>query len=89
LKEDGLIGNFVITLDGNDNIGEVAELAEGARLLSECRVKSSTEGSNPSLSAALKWRRGRVWLNALVLKTSEGFALQRFESSRLRNCHFA
>jgi hypothetical protein len=33
--------------------GEMAESAEGARLLSECRVKSSTEGSNPSLSA--KW----------------------------------
>ena len=31
-----------------------------------------------------QWRRGRVRLNALVLKTSEGFALQRFESSRLR-----
>jgi hypothetical protein len=26
--------------------------AEGARLLSECRVKSLTEGSNPSLSAS-------------------------------------
>ena len=25
---------------------------EGVRLLSECRVKSSTEGSNPSLSAS-------------------------------------
>jgi hypothetical protein len=31
----------------------MAESAEGARLLSECRVKSSTEGSNPSLSATL------------------------------------
>lgn len=31
-----------------------------------------------------QWRRGRVRLNALVLKTSEGLALQRFESSRLR-----
>jgi hypothetical protein len=29
----------------------MAESAEGARLLSECRVTSSTEGSNPSLSA--------------------------------------
>ena len=29
----------------------MAELAEGARLLSECTVKSRTEGSNPSLSA--------------------------------------
>ncbi len=29
----------------------MAESAEGARLLSECRVNSSTEGSNPSLSA--------------------------------------
>ena len=33
------------------NTGEMAELAEGARLLSECTVKSRTEGSNPSLSA--------------------------------------
>ena len=33
--------------------GEMAESAEGARLLSECGVKSSTEGSNPSLSAIL------------------------------------
>ncbi len=29
----------------------MAESAEGARLLSECTVKSRTEGSNPSLSA--------------------------------------
>ena len=35
----------------SSNIGEMAELAEGARLLSECTVKSRTEGSNPSLSA--------------------------------------
>ena len=34
--------------------GEMAELAEGARLLSECRVYSSTEGSNPSLSAMMR-----------------------------------
>ena len=34
------------------NTGEMAELAEGARLLSECTVKSRTEGSNPSLSAS-------------------------------------
>jgi hypothetical protein len=32
-------------------------LAEGARLLSECTVKSRTEGSNPSLSATEE--RGR------------------------------
>ena len=31
--------------------GEMAELAEGARLLSEYGVKSSTMGSNPILSA--------------------------------------
>ncbi len=31
--------------------GEVSELAEGARLEIVCRVNSSTEGSNPSLSA--------------------------------------
>ena len=34
----------------------MAESAEGARLLSECRVKSSTEGSNPSLSARLLYK---------------------------------
>ena len=32
--------------------GEVAELAEGARLLSVCRF-TPTEGSNPSLSATI------------------------------------
>jgi hypothetical protein len=31
--------------------GEMAELVEGARLLSECTLKRCTEGSNPSLSA--------------------------------------
>ena len=31
--------------------GEVTESAEGARLLSECRVNPPTEGSNPSFSA--------------------------------------
>ena len=31
----------------------MAELAEGARLLSECSLKRATEGSNPSLSAIL------------------------------------
>ncbi len=31
----------------------MAELAEGARLLSECSLKRATEGSNPSLSASL------------------------------------
>ena len=32
-------------------IGEMSELAEGARLEIVCAVKSGTEGSNPSLSA--------------------------------------
>jgi hypothetical protein len=32
-------------------VGEVAELAEGSRLLSGYRVKSSVQGSNPCLSA--------------------------------------
>ncbi len=31
--------------------GEMAESAEGARLLSECTLIRRTEGSNPSLSA--------------------------------------
>ena len=40
--------------------GEVAELAEGARLLSECGVKSFTAGSNPALSADVgSLRQGR------------------------------
>ncbi len=33
------------------NIGEMSELAEGARLEIACTAKSGTEGSNPSLSA--------------------------------------
>ena len=33
--------------------GEVAELAEGSRLLSGCRGKTSTVGSNPTLSARM------------------------------------
>jgi hypothetical protein len=32
-------------------VGEVAESAEGSRLLSGYRVKSSVQGSNPCLSA--------------------------------------
>jgi hypothetical protein len=52
--------------------GEMAESAEGARLLSECRVKSSTEGSNPSLSAtqvnlaptSQAWRVGVLFCSA-------------------------
>ena len=33
------------------NLGEMSELAEGARLEIVCAAKSGTEGSNPSLSA--------------------------------------
>jgi hypothetical protein len=36
---------------GDEEFGEMAELAEGAPLLREYGVKSSIEGSNPSLSA--------------------------------------
>ena len=36
--------------------GEVAELVEGAPLLREYGVKSSIEGSNPSLSVLLRAR---------------------------------
>ena len=35
-------------------LGEVAELAEGSRLLSGYRVKSSVQGSNPCLSAKIQ-----------------------------------
>ena len=35
-------------------LGEMSELAEGARLEIVCAVKSGTEGSNPSLSAIIK-----------------------------------
>ena len=34
----------------------MAELVEGARLLSECTLKRCTEGSNPSLSAIISAR---------------------------------
>ncbi len=34
---------------------------EGVRLLSECRVKSSTEGSNPSLSAIIRSLAGSLF----------------------------
>ena len=34
-----------------EQLGEVAESAEGSRLLSGYRVKSSVQGSNPCLSA--------------------------------------
>jgi hypothetical protein len=36
---------------GRFAIGEVAESAEGSRLLSGYRAKSSVQGSNPCLSA--------------------------------------
>jgi hypothetical protein len=50
----GTVGSNPTPSAINEDIhGEMAESAEGARLLSECRVKSSTEGSNPSLSAIL------------------------------------
>ena len=47
-------GNFGAFLGGFFEIfsfGEVAELAEGARLLSECSGNPATVGSNPTLSA--------------------------------------
>ena len=44
----------------------MAESAEGARLLSECRVTSSTEGSNPSLSATAN-READVGLTSAFL----------------------
>jgi hypothetical protein len=44
----------------------MAESAEGARLLSECRVTSSTEGSNPSLSATTN-READVGLTSAFL----------------------
>ena len=41
------------------NIGEMSELAEGARLEIVCAVNSGTEGSNPSLSA-IKSHRDKI-----------------------------
>ena len=42
------------TINGTDwqDVWRADRVVEGARLLSECGVLSSTEGSNPSLSAA-------------------------------------
>ena len=44
--------------------------AEGSRLLSECREKISTEGSNPSLSA--------IYCSVRNLKGHVGFVLYFF-----------
>ena len=44
----------------------MAESAEGARLLSECTVKSRTEGSNPSLSATGQKGRGHTDIGLFV-----------------------
>ena len=51
--------------------GEVAELAEGARLLSEYRGTPSIVGSNPTLSAR-NTRRIRLTGKSAVLKTAAG-----------------
>ncbi len=62
--------------------GEMAELVEGARLLSECMAKSCTEGSNPSLSAGGLFKdffcAPIAQLDRAVVYGTTG---QRFESS--------
>ena len=66
-------------------LGEVAELAEGSRLLSGYRVKSSVQGSNPCLSA--KFKRLRLpttgWAPIAQLDRASDYESegQRFESS--------
>ena len=57
--------------------GEVTELAEGDRLLSDCGVTSPTEGSNPSLSAIPRVaRHGKPLLGLLGwLGTARGATL--------------
>ena len=45
------LGNFPVKINILITLGEVAELAEGARLLSEYTSIKGIEGSNPSLSA--------------------------------------
>ena len=44
-------GRGVVLYYGRFAVGEVAESAEGSRLLSGYRAKSSVQGSNPCLSA--------------------------------------
>ena len=56
-------------------MGEVAELAEGSRLLSGYRGKTSVPGSNPGLSA----KAPLAQLDRASDYESEG---QRFDSSR-------
>ena len=46
----------------------MSELAEGARLEIACTANSGTEGSNPSLSAIIKFRRVR---SALISRIKE------------------
>ncbi len=59
-------------------LGEVAELAEGSRLLSGYRGKTSVPGSNPGLSATAPIAQ----LDRASDYESEG---QRFESSWARH----
>ena len=47
----------------------MAELAEGARLLSECTVKSRTQGSNPSLSATGNEKADTTLASAFLIIT--------------------
>ena len=67
-------------------LGEVAELAEGSRLLSGYRVKSSVQGSNPCLSAISlcsrsRQGRGRAPIAQLDRASDYESEGQRFESS--------
>ena len=48
-----LVRTVILISSCEANIGEMAELAEGAPLLREYGAKSFIEGSNPSLSASM------------------------------------
>ena len=53
----GSVAGSPITEPASIWYGEMSELAEGARLEIVCAVYSSTEGSNPSLSANFRFQR--------------------------------
>jgi hypothetical protein len=68
-------------------LGEVAESAEGSRLLSGYRVKSSVPGSNPGLSAKYS-RSGSNSANLLtIVHRSLVLLLQNIATGRGTGCH--
>ena len=68
-------------------LGEVAESAEGSRLLSGYRVKSSVPGSNPGLSAKYSWSGSNSANLLTIVHRSLVLLLQKPATGRGTGCH--